>query len=347
MKEQIKEYKKTLTIGKLGFWEWDAITNKTYWGDEKFQLFGYEPQEFEVTFEKAFSTVHPDDAPMIMALLAKKMPLYDQFEYEYRGIHKLGHQINVWVRVEVIRDKKGNAIGISGTSQDITERKKLEEEILKINSSLESQIVERTKELKSKAYENELLLKEMHHRVKNNLQIISSILRLQKDYLKDKLSIATLDDCISRIISMAIIHESIYSSDNLASIDLKLYFQQLMHHHLNDQPNIKDTLDLPNVQLNICKMLPLGMIINELISNSIKHAFVQEKNPEIILNIKSKNNYLYVEYTDNGIGFNSNNYKKKPSFGMDLIHTLSDDLGSELKFQKPEKGTKVEFAVAM
>lgn len=347
MKDQLQEYKKAITIGKLGFWEWNALTNTTYWSDEKFKLFGYKPHEFELTFENAFNTVHPDDVSMILALLEEKMPIYDQFDYEYRGIHKQGHIINIWVRVEVIRDHNGKAIGVSGTSQDITDRKKLEEEIRHINSSLENQIVERTKELQTKAFENELLLKEMHHRVKNNLQIISSILRLQKDYIKDDLSITTIDDCISRIISMAIIHESLYASDNLSNIDVKLYFKQLMHHHLADQPKIKDNLTLPNVQLHVGKMLPLGMIINELISNSIKHAFAKEKNPEISLFISNTNNNLYVEYADNGAGFNIENYKTKPSFGMDLIHTLSTDLDSELKFHKSGKGVKVDFSIAI
>lgn len=347
MLNQLTEYKKALTIGKLGFWEWDAITNKTYWGDEKFQLFGYEPQEFEVTFEKAFSTVLPEDVPMIMTLLQEKMPTHNQFDYEYRGIHKNGNIINVWVRVEVIRNEKGEAIGISGTSQDITVRKKLEEENKQINANLENIVVQRTKELQQKVLENEMLVKEMHHRVKNNLQIMSSILRLQKDYLKDELAITALDECVSRIKSMALIHESLYSKNNLSKIDAKLYFDQLMNHHLGNNSTIKATLNLPTIELQIEKMLPLGMIVNELILNSVKHAFSNQLNPEIILNITPLENVLDVEYLDNGIGFDPTNIKSKPSFGMDLIHTLSTDLDSELKFHKQNKGFKLNFSITI
>jgi len=83
--------------------------------------------------------MYPDDILGVLQLLQEKMPIYNEFDYEYRGIHKQGMIINIWVRVEVIRDNEGNAIGVSGISQDITERKKLEEEIRSINSSLEHQ----------------------------------------------------------------------------------------------------------------------------------------------------------------------------------------------------------------
>jgi PAS domain S-box-containing protein len=345
MKDQLNEYKKALTIGKIGFWEWNSITNVTYWGDEKFQIFGYEPQEFEVTFEKAFSTMHPDDIPRVMAILEEKMPTHKKFNYEYRGITKQGNQINIWVQAEVLSDNDGNSIGLLGVSQDITERKKLEEEIKVINSSLENKVTERTKELENKVNENALLLKEMHHRVKNNLQIISSILRLQKGYLIDDLAITSLEECISRIKSMALIHESLYARDNLSLIDLKLYFEQLLDYHLGQNSKIKYTLDLADLKLEIGKMLPLGMVINELISNSIKHAFVKEKNPEIKLKINNENSILNIMYEDNGIGYDVFESKLKPTFGLDLIETLICDLDSVLKSQKVNNGFSVNFEI--
>jgi len=81
----------------------------------------------------------------------------------------------------------------------------------------------------------------MHHRVKNNLQVISSILRLQKDFLNDEMAVNSLEECISRIKSMALIHESLYSRDNLSSIDLKLYFEQLMEYHFSGSSTIKES----------------------------------------------------------------------------------------------------------
>ena len=345
MQESFNEYKKALTIGKLGFWEWDITANKVYWSDEKFTLLGFEPQEFEVNLEVALSKMHPDDVPYVMQTLQEKMPVHNEFDYEYRGLHRSGQYLNMWAKVEVKRDKDGNATGVYGTNQDITERKKLEEEIKLINASLENQVAERTKDLQIKIQENELLLKEMHHRVKNNLQIISSILRLQKDYLDDEFAITSLEECISRIKSMALIHESLYSNNNLASIDLKNYFEKLMQYHLNGDDKIKDKLALIDYKLEIGKMLPLGMIINELISNSIKHAFANEIDPEISLTVKNGNSVLKVQYEDNGKGFNVFEPRDKPSFGMDLINTLLEDLESEPVFTNDQKGFCINFEI--
>ena len=195
--------------------------------------------------------------------------------------------------------------------------------------------------------ENELLLKEMHHRVKNNLQVISSILRLQKDYLEDEFAIESLEECISRIKSMALIHESLYARDNLSSIDLKIYFEQLMDYHLSGNSLIKYKLQLPHVKLEIGKMLPLGMIVNELISNSIKHAFYEVESPEVSLKIKYENNSLSLDFCDNGVGFNFNEKREKPSFGMDLIKTLLEDLNSEMNFKNTKKGFCVNFSMKL
>ncbi|HEY1040070.1 MAG TPA: histidine kinase dimerization/phosphoacceptor domain -containing protein [Bacteroidia bacterium] len=347
MSTRQNEYKKALAIGKLGFWEWNAITNVTYWGDEKFQLFGYEPQEFEMTFDNAFKTMHPGDVERVLALLQQKMLTEHSFDYEYRGLHKNGSILNIWVRVEVIRDDNSRAIGLSGISQDITDRKQLEEKITKMNVSLEDIIEQRTKELQLKIRENELLVKEMHHRVKNNLQVISSILRLQSDYLEDTLAVTSLEECVSRIKSMALIHESLYSKNNLSSIDVKLYFQQLLDYHIHEEHNIKTVLKLPELLMDIEKMIPLGMIVNELVSNSLKHAFVSATDPTILLDIEQKGGGISVSYKDNGKGFNIFEPRTKASFGLDLINTLFDDLQTEPEFPILEKGFGIDFSIKL
>lgn len=347
MTAQLNGYKKALATGKLGFWEWNPVNNGTFWSDETFRLFGYEPGEFDITYDNVLSTLHHEDRLPVMELLRENMKTLDHFEYEYRGLHKQGHIINIWVRLEVLRDKYGAPTGVAGISQDITERKKLEEKIQQINSSLESQVAERTRELHTKVMENELLLKEMHHRVKNNLQVISSILRLQKDYLHDDFAIASLEECISRIKSMALIHESLYSRDNLASIDLKNYFLQLVESHFSESSEIRKQLELPDMQLEIGKMLPLGMIINELISNSVKHGFLNEPKPEIRLRIHTGAGQLHIYYGDNGSGFNLEEACKKPSFGIDLIRTLINDLDSELDVKSDHRGLHVAFSITI
>ena len=342
MEKELNTYKKALTYGKLGVWSWDAISNKTSWGDEKFILFGYEPQEFEVTFEKAFKSVHADDVSTVMSTIEKKMLTCDNFDYEYRGIQKSGNIINVWVKVEVLRNDLGEAIGLNGISQDITGRKKLELDIIEMNSTLERKVEERTQELQNKISENILLLKEMHHRVKNNLQVMSSILSLQKNYFNDDLLKKVLDQSISRIKTMALIHESLYSKNNLEKINLKIYFEQLFSYHLDNLPSVTLDLKLPNISLSIEKMMPLGMIINELISNSLKHAFEKERNPKITFLIRENKSELTVLYSDNGSGY-ANDVKN--SFGLDLINTLIQDLETTLNIKNQTKGHQVSFNI--
>jgi len=342
MGDELNTYKKALISGKLGFWSWDVISNKTSWGDEKFILFGYEPQEFEVTYERAFQSVHPDDVAVITSTMEREMPISDNFDYEYRGIQKSGNIINVWVKVEVLRNDLGEVIGVNGISQDVTDRKKLELDIIEMNSTLEKKVEERTKELQTKISENILLLKEMHHRVKNNLQVMSSILSLQKNYFNDDNLKKALDQSISRIKTMALIHESLYSKNNLERINVKIYFEQLFSYHLDDFPDVSVDLELPSIFLSIDKMMPLGMIINELISNSIKHAFEIESNPKIKFLISEYENELTLQYSDNGSGYEKG---VKNSFGMDLINTLIEDLETTLIIQNQAKGLQVGFNI--
>lgn len=316
-----------MKIARMGLWEWDVKTNETKWGDEKFILFGYEPREFELTFENAFKTVYPDDKDYIFKTLEENLPISDYFDYEYRGIKKDGSIMDVWVRVNVERDEEGNPVTVYGISQDITNRKKMESEIRELNESLEAKVNERTAQLEKKVDENVLLIKEMHHRVKNNMQVISSMLNMQKQYIDDKMASDTLSQCIKRIKSMAIIHDSLYTSDNLTEIELSEYVNKLVE--MNTEEEIDCTLSVPKMNLSISKMVPIGLIVNELISNSLKHAFKESNEPpRIELKIVGTPKF-HINYSDNGNGFESNSDKERASFGMELIETLCEDLEAD------------------
>jgi two-component sensor histidine kinase len=141
---------------------------------------------------------------------------------------------------------------------------------------------------------------------------------------------------------MALIHESLYSMNNLEKINVKIYFEQLFSYHLDDFPDVNVDLALPSVSLSIDKMMPLSMIINELISNSIKHAFEKEPNPKINFLIREHKNELSVLYSDNGSGYGKD---VKNSFGMDLINTLIEDLETTLSKQNQAKGIQVGFTI--
>lgn len=341
----IQQYKKALQLAKMALWNWEVATNKTFWSEEKFELFGYEPNEFELTMENAFKTVHSDDIQPIFKVLEENLATNDFFDYQYRGIKKDGSMIFVWVSVSVERDGKGNPFKVHGISQDITERKTLENNIKSLNENLELKVIERTNLLEKKNDENVLLIKEMHHRVKNNLQIISSILHLQEAFVKDETAKNILIESVKRIKSIGLIHDSLYKHDSLSEIDVKNYIENLFSLHFSEEKKIKTNISCSSFHLPITKMVPLGIILNELISNSIKHGFngLETLNDqmllgEIIVDLSNENGFE-LNYSDTGKGFDVENVNKSCSFGLDLIDTLAMDLEAQIKYESvPENG---------
>lgn len=192
--------------------------------------------------------------------------------------------------------------------------------------------------------EKELLLKEVHHRVKNNLQVISSIFSLQSQYIDNSTVLAILSDSQNRINSIALIHEKLYHSDNLAKINFADYVQTLVYHLLVSHNIHVNTIDLNlkianNITLDLDRAIVCGLLLNELVSNSLKHAFgeaninVQASSREI--NIKFyltlEGNYRLV-VKDNGKGFPDElNLNVISSLGLRLVQALTRQLRGQLE----------------
>ncbi len=160
---------------------------------------------------------------------------------------------------------------------DITEQKKAEQYLRNAHDELEIKVQERTSELLATLQEKELLLREIHHRVKNNLQIISSLLNLQIPYIKDEQSVEFFKESQNRVKSISMVHEKLYQSKNLDKIDFGSYISSIVTNLFQtydvDQDVIEYDLSLDSIELNIETSIPCGLIITELITNSIKHAF--------------------------------------------------------------------------
>lgn len=184
--------------------------------------------------------------------------------------------------------------------------------------------------------EKEQLLKEIHHRVKNNMQIISSLLSLQSDSSADKKLIELLRESRNRINSMALVHEMLYKSANISKIDTKEYIHALgssiQESYILPDYTIKFIYEIENgIYLNIDKMIPLGLILNEAISNSLKHAF-PNKQGEILIGLKEVNNKFQLFISDNGIGLRADyNLETDSHLGIQLINILTDQLGGKIK----------------
>ncbi|WP_281310115.1 sensor histidine kinase [Flavobacterium flavigenum] len=204
----------------------------------------------------------------------------------------------------------------------------------KINEQLEikKQEIDEQNKLNQKMFvEKEWLLKEIHHRVKNNLQIVISLLNTQSAYLDNEDALLAIQNSQHRMQAMSILHQKLYQSDNLTNIDMSWYIYELIDYikecfEIDDQ--IHFILDIEKVCLDVSQAIPLGLIINESVSNAIKFAFPVDKNGEVHIELKSigENTYKLV-IADNGIGVSENfNFIEKKSLGVNLITGLSDQI---------------------
>jgi len=224
----------------------------------------------------------------------------------------------VWVnaRASLLYDHRGKYYGRVIALWDITGRKRDEQQ------------------MESSLREKELLLKEIHHRVKNNLQIISSLLSLQAMGTNSEDASAALKESQNRIKSMALIHEKLYGSADFANIDFREYAESLItslsrSYLLN--PNLLINVDIGNVAMDVENAMPCGLIINELVSNSLKYAFPDNRRGKIQISMTHEADQYVLTVSDNGIGLPPGiDFRKTTSLGMQLVVTLTEQLNGEI-----------------
>lgn len=213
-----------------------------------------------------------------------------------------------------------------------------ENELKKLNVNLEDQ----NKLILSKNSENETLLKEIHHRVKNNLQIVISLLRMQSMEMKSDESKTYFTEAINRIMAMFLVHKKLYGEKELSKIDLEKYIKELVNDIIAislDKNNIELLIKVNVEYLSLDTIMPLGLLINELASNSLKHAF-NDKKGQISIVINQTGDKFDFDYSDNGIW--KTPVSDRVSFGVELIDILTDQMNGS-KVLHTEKGTHYSF----
>jgi two-component sensor histidine kinase len=242
----------------------------------------------------------------------------------------------------VITDMENNTFQTRATVTDISIQKKAE------------------KQIKASLNEKEILLQEINHRVKNNMQVISSLFNLQKTNIIDPKMRDILEDAQNRVQAMAMIHETLLNSENLSSIDMQDYFAQLANSIFQNFGKISNGIDLKidanNILIGFKQATTAGLIVNELVSNSLKHAFPNNKEGKIKITLRQiEQDQIELTYYDNGIGIPEDfDWDNSKSLGMSLIKLLSErqlngslELNREMgtcfiiKFKKEEKATEV------
>lgn len=242
----------------------------------------------------------------------------DEFKnYEFQLINKKNEGRNFFATFAFIKGTQESLISLI----DITDHKKADD---KIKESLK---------------EKEILLREIHHRVKNNLQIISVLLSLQSEEIEDPKILEKYKESENRIHSMALIHERMYQSQDLSSIDFTDYVKNLIaditYAYGFDSQMLEIKMDLDKSNLSIETVMPLGLIINELVSNSLKYAFKDVENNKIsIIFKKEHNNKFKLEIMDNGIGFPEDiDFKNTRSLGLQLVNELVSQIDGTIKLE--------------
>jgi two-component system, sensor histidine kinase PdtaS len=195
--------------------------------------------------------------------------------------------------------------------------------------------------------EREILLREIHHRVKNNLQIISSLLSLQSRSLPDSGAQDAINESRNRVKSMSLIHEQLYQEDNTSGVDMRDYIQRLVSSLVSSYgvspEKIEVRVDADEILLDVDSAIPLGLILNELISNSMKYAFPGPRSGAITISLKDMMKELRLVVQDNGVGYDPDK-KETKSFGLNMVNSLMRKLRAEMSVVS-NSGTSVELTI--
>jgi PAS domain S-box-containing protein len=332
-------------MAHIGSWEWDIVNDKATWSDEFYRIFGLIPQEFSLNYDKILNYIHPDDRDHI-EIAIKKAFRGKTFDIIHRIITADGKERIVHAQSEVIFDEKKNPIRVRGTVQDVTERKMVEDAMEKIDR---------------------IRIKEVHHRIKNNLQVISSLLSLQAEKFSDPKMLEAFRESQNRVASIALIHEELYKGNEIETLNFADYLRKLtaellsLYRVRNDSLSLK--LNLEQVYLNMDTAVPLGIIVSELVSNALKHAFPAEMEGEIQVNIcktgpfaakhdVSQLSSFYLEkdffqykltVADDGIGIpEAIDLENADSLGLQLVNTLVEQIDGCIELKR-NNGT--EFTI--
>jgi PAS domain S-box-containing protein len=267
------------------------------------ELLSFNPQEI-------LNLVHPEDQSFFLEQYQDILEGNPSLPcYELRLIRKDGSIC--WLEIHASHIEYCGEPGIQATFMDITDRKKAEEQV------------------KASLKEKEVLLREIHHRVKNNLQVVSSLLNLQSEHIKDSQYTEMLKESQNRIRTMALIHEKLYQSGNLANIDFSEYITSLVEgliRSYNVDESITFTIDVEDIPLSVDAAIPCGLIINELVSNCLKHAFPHKRKGVVMITLCQIEGTSELVVKDNGVGIpDSIDFKNTETLGLDLVTTLAEN----------------------
>jgi PAS domain S-box-containing protein len=316
----------------------DAIISKdlngiiTTWNHGAMRLFGYAASE--IVGEPITVLIPPEhrhEEQLILGRLCCGQPIE---HYETVRRHKDGSLIDISLTVSPIKDARGIIIGASKIARGISDRK------------------DREQRIREALQEKNVLLSEIHHRVKNNLQIVHGLLALQNERIKDPLVLSMLRDGQNRIRSMALIHQTLYESHDFSGVDFRDFLDALLPTLISsygvDPARISLRVNAVAVLLPINSAIPCGLVVNELISNALKHAFPGAQRGEITVELgNGGDGKIILSVSDNGIGISDAvDVDQSATLGLQLVNLLSQQLNADLHVRRSNP-TRFELRFAI
>ena len=325
-------------------WEYWQLPDGTfsYCSPSCERITGYTRDEFYLDPGLMPRIIHPDDIKLFKGhQVSRNKTDFKEDDLELRIINRDGS--TVWINhvCRAIIDEHGTYLGQRGSNRDITNRKMMEEEIKSLNRVLEQRVEDRTRELNEALQERELLIREIHHRVKNNIQVIASLLNWQSQTIMDPISRNILQDAQDRVRSIALVHENLYQSRSLDSINyqdfLKKIIRYLYETHSVDPARVRVKIACDPISLHIDKAVPCSLIINEMVTNAFKHAFPGDREGDVEIGLYNAGDYIRLEYHDNGCGIpESVTFERSESLGMKLISGLTRQIRGSLALDRQD-----------
>ena len=312
-----KDYRDLVNHSLVGIYKTDKNGELLFANNSLANIFGYNSAQDINGIMITSLYKNLNDRDIILKKLKEKGKLE---EYEVEMVKKTGEPINTLISA------KRDGETISGMIMDITENKKSQDLV------------------KKSLQEKEMLLKEIHHRVKNNLMVISSLLSLQSRYIKDEVSKSIFKESQNRARSMALIHELLYRSSDLKRINfgdyIKTLTNELFRMYVTDPDRIKLNINVEDVMLDINTAIPLGLIVNELVSNSMKHAFPNDSKGKIDIEFMLVEGIYSMIVSDNGVGFPKDyDLELSDSLGLRIVNSLTEQIDGQIELERT-KGTK-------
>ena len=337
----LHESKEKLTLAlrsaNMGVWRLDLRDQERHFDDQVCRCLGIDPARFAGTEDEFFVAVHPDDHHQLRTALAQTITTGAPYEVEYCSVWPDGSVRYISARGQLARDAVGQPQWIDGLVWDITDRKQAED---RIRVSLA---------------EKEVLLKEIHHRVKNNMQVISSLVALQAERVPDAATREVLRDVTHRVRSMALVHEKLYQSANMAQVEFAEYAESLLNYlwraHGTTAFGVRLSLDLEPVQISVNAAVPCGLVLNELASNALKHAFHGRGHRgeavvggQVSVSLRGgPEGRVCLRVRDNGTGLPAGlDWRQADSLGLRLVQMLAGQLDATVEVCS---GQGTEFTV--